>query len=334
MTGRFTVSEDNRLVIKAAGGATALEGSFTIAEDNSLVYIFDEPVQWSREEGFKDKVSFKGKWSLNSNYDLQLRLKDTTSENEEEVLTLRGEIISAQADKITFGIKSHNKNNQAQFRILTLGGVWGVDECNRIIFNVTQKGPPDTLTLQGAWQLNKNQEIIYTYEKEDLKSGKRSSYSITFKGYWEIAANQRLTYILSTVSACCFDFRVQLETPNIYPKEGVIKYRIGIGVKEITPQAQRVITLYGAWKFSRNLGLVFDMEYARREFHACHFGAEVDLSRRDEIIFSASSPQGEPLGFNLIFTHRFLEKLDAQAYLRLKKLGEEYGAQVGIKIPF
>lgn len=334
MVQGLRVNEDNLLEIETTQGWQSIDGYFEITEDNSLVYTANNLPQWFKAAGYTEKISFDGSWNLNANYELEFKVKDKGKLREEGVLTLKTEIVGAENDKLSFSLKTFNKNKQTQFRILSLAGNWAVDEHNQIYFAVIRKTSPDTLTLQGRWLLSGNQEIVYRYTKTDLKKKDKSVYTVTFKGFWEITESQRLTYIFSAGSTTRFDFRVQLETPNVYPKEGTLKYRIGIGLKETVLQEPQIISLYGVWKFSRNLGLIFDMEYSEGNFHAIKFGAEVNLNKRDEISFSVTNFKGERLGFNLLFSHKFLEEFDAQAFLQLKKASEESGVYAGIRIPF
>ena len=97
----------------------------------------------------------------------------------------------------------------------------------------------------------------------------------------------------------------------------------------------RVIYLYGSWKFSRNLGLSFEMDYDRGRIHAIEFGADVYLSPQDKFTFALTDRRGEPLGFTLTLTHSFLKQVNARAFLRLKgELIEIRGVETGLRIPF
>ena len=301
MRESYSIDDENRLVAKSSAGVKTIEG----------------------------------RWSLNQDYDLEFLVRDVDKPATQEVITFRGEIICAENNRLVFESKAINANGEAEFKTLFLSGEWGVDEHNRIIFKACRKNnSPDIVTLQGGWELNNHQQIVYTYEKTDLKTKDKIKQNIIFTGFWEISESSKLSYIFSKGTQTRFDFRAQLESPNFYPKEGVIKYRIGVGVKEPLPQAGRVISLYGAWKFSRNLGISFEMEYEKGQFHAAHFGAEADLSKEDEIVLSLNNARGEPLGFNLTFTHKFLRQSDIKAFVRFRKLRREYGVDTGISIPF
>jgi hypothetical protein len=327
---RYAVDGSNRLVIKLEGKRLAAGGRFEVGKGNRLTYWLNEPVTWRQKYNLPDKVTFEGNWRLNTNHDLELHLGRIGG----DYLTLKGEIISTDRDSLVFEIKSLDRQGLLHAQLIKLSGAWCADKYNRISFLVEKKTFPDTLTLQGDWQINKNQQIVYTYEKIELKTRIRTSHAFIFEGFWQITDKDRLTYILARSSDSRFDFRVQLESPNLYPREGVIKYRIGIGLKEKEVSHQKIISLYGAWKFSRKAGLAFQMEYGNAKIQDIEFRTEINLSKKDEIVFALTDKRNKPLGISVTFTHRFLKKLDAETFVRLKKVREESGIEAGVRIPF
>lgn len=330
MQARYTVDKNNRLIINLDGKNVCVFGFFEVDESNRLIYWLNEPAQWRKQYGFGEKVIFTGNWKLNQNYDLELRLED----NSEDVLRIKGEIISAEAQRLVFELKTSDENGLTKFRLLKLNGTWQADEYNQLSFVVTKKVLPDILTLEGSWRLNKNQQIEYIWEKTELKRKTKEVSRLEFSGYWQIFEANKLTYIISSATNSRFDFRVQMESLNLYPKNGVIKYRLGIGVKQAKRIEPKIISLYGVWKFSRNLTLSFEMEYAKGEVHSLQFGAEVNFTKNNQIAFNLLAKDGQNLGASVVFTHRFLKTLDAEVFMRLKKLKDEAGVDVGVRIPF
>lgn len=332
---RYSVDNHNRLIIKRNHKNLTADGRLGIDKNNRLFYWLNEPSAWRKTYALANKIVFTGNWRLNSNYDLELNLNETKDQFQGERLIIKGEIISIETDTLVFQVKSYDKQGLLHIQLLSLSGSWQADEYNRISFAVKKKTSPDVLTLEGTWQINKNQQIAYAYEKTDLKRKTKICNTLTFRSFWEINSSNRLTYILSRSSQSRFDFRVQAETPNLYPQEGIIKYCLGIGLREKSPTRFKIISLYGAWKFSRKLGLIFQMDYGQGEIHNLEFGADISLSQKDKITFSLKDKRGEPLGLEITFTHRFLEKLDAEAFLRLKEtLKRESAIEAGIRIPF
>lgn len=337
MQPRYSVDSDNRLIIKKGKQRLAVDGSFSTDKNNRLIYRLNQPQNWRRKYRLPGKVVFDGKWKLNSNYDLELNLNKANEHPCVDRLVLKGDIISADKDAFVFEIISYmrqGRDTSSHTRLIKISGFWQADEANRINFVVKKDASADILTLTGGWQLNQNQQVAYTYEKTNLRTKTKTTTTLIFCGLWQINAAQRLTYIISRSSNSVLDFKVQLETPNVYPKEGVIRYRVGIGLKGLKPQKFKTISLYGTWKFNRVLGLIFEMEYAKGKIHSLEFSAEINFSRKDYIIFGLKDKTGESLGLNVIFSHRFLKKLDADLFLRLKYAQHDRSIEAGINMPF
>ncbi len=328
---RYSVDKDNRLIIRKGKKNLAASGAFSIDKSNRLIYRLNKSQAWRRQYALPPRIVFKGTWNLDSNYDLTFTLDRNKSQIQGDALTIQGNIISTDRDILVFEIKTYDNDSLLHIQILKLNIILFADENNRLCFTV-KKLRPDILPLEGDWQINQNQQIIYEYERSELKTKSKIFNTLTFSGFWQITEADRLTYILKHSSSSRFDFRAQIETPTVYPHKGVIKYRLGIGVRE-NKQAQKIISLYGTWKFSRNLGLVFQMDYNREGWESIEFGADVTF-QEDTVAFSLRNKAGEPLGLTLTFTHRFLKKIDAEAFLRLKALGREPGIEVGLKVPF
>lgn len=241
---------------------------------------------------------------------------------------LRQRFITAESDSLVIEtIQTESESSRQRLRVLKLKGTWRANDYNELCFEVAcRKGPPETITFKGNWKLNNNQQIEYT--SEDGRD------RLVFKGYWDISSANRLVYIFEGSSTSRFEFKVQLESPIIHPKKGRIRYRIGIGIRQsrLTAPGQMLI-LYGEWKFGRNLGLIFQMDYGRGRILAMEFGAEVFFGHNN-VKFALKNELGEPLGITLTMTHKFLETLDAKAFIRLKSRQKEQAIEAGITIPF
>ncbi|MBU0548507.1 MAG: hypothetical protein KJ710_07900 [Candidatus Omnitrophica bacterium] len=215
-------------------------------------------------------------------------------------------------------------------RILKLKGTWRANEYNELVFEAAaRKGPPEKYTFKGAWKINNNQQIEYSCgDDPDV---------LTFKGHWDIASVNKLVYLFEGSSTSRFEFKVQLESPIIYPKKGEIRYRIGVGMRQSRLSAPgQVLILYGEWKFGRNLGLNFQMDYGQGKVRAIEFGAEVFFGH-NKVILALKNEFGDSLGITLTMSHKFLEHFDAEAFIRLKsrqKERSEQAIEAGITIPF
>ena len=214
-----------------------------------------------------------------------------------------------------------------KLRILKLKGTWRANEYNELVFEAAaRRGPPEKYTFKGAWKINNNQQIEYSCgDGPDV---------LTFKGHWDISSVNKLVYLFEGSSTSRFEFKVQLESPIIYPKKGEIRYRIGIGIRQNRLAASRqALILYGEWKFGRNLGLSFQMDYGQGKLKVIEFGATVTFGH-NKIIFALKNEFGQPLGITLTMTHKFLEHFDAEAFIRLKSRQKEQAIEAGITIPF
>jgi hypothetical protein len=336
MKYRYSVNNDNQLITRQPGKRKPLltEGRFSIDKNNQLLYWLNKPDFWKMRYDLESKITFQGNWKINKNYDLELNLKETKKQYKGNLLILKGKIISIDKDTLVFEIKSYDKQDMLHIQILKLSGFWQADEKNQLSFMVKKIGTPDVFTLEGSWQLKKNQQIIYTYEKTDLKTKRKIKRTLTFEGFWQINSSNQLTYILSHSRESRFDFRAQIESPNLYPQDKVIKYRLGIGIRKEGQGETKIISLYGAWKFKRRLGLIFQMDYGKGKVHLMEFGFESHLSKKDEVIFSLTNKRNQPLGIQVIFTHKFLKQVKARSFLRFKKFRRELETEAGVRIPF
>ncbi|MFA4888632.1 MAG: hypothetical protein WC628_03530 [Candidatus Omnitrophota bacterium] len=339
MKYRYSINSDNQLVISTGLGRKPIlcRGRFSVDKKNSLIYLVNEPPAWRRIYSLPGKIVFFGNWSLDANHDLELRLEQNNAQHRGDLLTLKGNIISVDRGALAFEIRQASTGQQpdsqeASFCILKLSVTWLADTANRLCF-IVNKPSPDIISLRGSWQVNKNQEIVYNYERRDLLRKVKEINTLTFEGFWEINSANRLSYIFKYSPDSKFEFCAFLESPSIYPQTGKIKYRIGAGIRE-SGAKEKIISLYGVWKFSRNLGLNFQMDYGKGEVREISFGTEVKFNRANQIVFALNNESGEPLGISLIFTHRFLKALDAQAFLRLKQLQGSASVDFAVRIPF
>lgn len=335
---KYSIDKDNQLLIKPPKAKALISsgGAFSVDKKNQLFYRLNEPENWRRVYDLPKKVAFTGKWKLNSNLDLVLNLDETKSQYKGDKLIFKGEVISTDRDTLVFEVISRDRRGLTHIQILKLSGSWQADELNRIIFTVKKKDSPDIITLEGAWQLNKNQQIIYIYEKTILKRKVKFSRTLAFEGVWDINASNRLGYALSRSRESYFNFRVRIESPSLYPRDGMIKYRIGIGLKKNRPEGLKVISLIGSWKFSSRFGLTFQMDYGKGRAQGIEFGADIYSNKRDKVVFLLVNKKREPLAFNITFSRRLLKESDAQAFLRAKKSlsRKENAIEAGVSVPF
>ncbi len=306
---RFVVDENNRLRITSPSKKLSypLEGKFKIDRHNRLLYYVKDKSSWHRKYGLGDVIEFTGKWSLNKTHDLVLNLDNTRRK-----LVLKGELFDYDKNTLIFKIKSKKEKGFERISFLKLKGKWRTDRFNRIMFEVTKKDRPDTLVFKNAWNLDKNNQIVYRYKKTKKKVG----YSLKFKGYWYISSYNRLAYILERGKKISgrsfFDFRAYLETPTIYPHKNKIRYRIGVGVRK--EKKERVISFYGVCKFKKKLGVVLEIHKGKKI--RMDIGTALAINRQDKIMLYFKNGKGKPLGLHLVLEKksRFYKNLIQSFY--------------------
>ncbi|MCF7908418.1 MAG: hypothetical protein K9L86_06075 [Candidatus Omnitrophica bacterium] len=280
---------------------------------------------------FIGNSAFDGRWKLTSNHELVFKAEEDKSSIDNK-LTLKGKITEAGADFITFEVKTKSEKNKQIVSFLKLKGLWRADKFNRLSFEVKRKRNPETLTFGGIWQLNKQQKIVYSYEKAKLKTKKRVKESIVFDGFWQINERNRLKYILSGGRGSVFNFKVQVESPNIYPKKGAIKYRLGIGVGDL--KREKIISLYGRWNFSRKLGLSFIVDYGSGQLKKVYLGAKVKIAKNKDLVFSLRDVQDKSLGLALTFNHKLFTENELEYFIQIKKTHQDLYFGSGITLRF
>jgi len=328
----------NRLRIIRRNKILSPVGFFKINADNYLEYWLNGPSAWLLQNNLPGKITFIGTWKLTTQDDLQLSVRKASYMPESlsglSRLTINGKILAGGDSKLVFEVQSRDNKGLQHARLLKLSGTWGSDNANRIVFSVSKREAPDILTLSGSWSVNDNQQITYTLKKYNLVTKEKVLAECDFSGYWRLSARNRLAYVFSKGSHSRFDFKAHIETPNLYPSAGLIKYRFGTGLRQAQLGSPPVVCLYGQWKVSRYAGLSFEMEYEKGKFRSLEFGARVDVSKRDRIEFTLRDYKNNDLGGTLIFTRRFLKALDAHVFARVKKLANEKAIDAGITIPF
>jgi hypothetical protein len=305
----YETDPHNNLVIKKSGKKTdlprfrkVLKGHFKVDENNNLDFLVRTPV--SKHENIPHQVRLKGNWSLDDNHNLVFTLNKWKRQTFGDKLTLKGKIEKASKDSLDFSVTTYNKENSPSKYVLKLGGVWAVNEDNRLTFKVRkEKGPHDILTFKNAWQINKHNRITYRYEKACLITKKKQTEELVFKGYWDIESRSRISYVLEGASGSKLSFKADYASF----KKNFIRYRVGIGIKEKTKLKTQEITLFGKWRLKKGLGLLFDVEYEKGRVHSVGFGAYACLTDEDTVSFKLKDKKNKDLEAEVKLGREFLE---------------------------
>jgi hypothetical protein len=325
----YSVDKNNNLVVKRKGKKLVPKGRFKV-KNNSLTYWLNEPSPWKKEYCMPSRISFVGKWRLTSDHSLEFLV----DEQPRERLRFKGEIVSVGENVLAFEIVSRDRRGQTHIQLFKLKGVWKLDELNRICFYVTAKKNPSVLLFTQEWQINGRQRISYQYEITELKTKVKRKQELEFKGHWDISQKNRLTYILSGANDSRFDFRAQIEEPILPLREGVIRYRIGVGVSKPARAQEKTISLYGEWKKEKRFGLVFEMQYGKGEIRKIEFGIQVCLVNKHEAVVSLFNQEGSEVGIRLLVQRVSFKKYAIQEFLRIQGSREEVKLEAGVRVPW
>jgi len=329
---RFETDPHNRLVVSKTGRKSeltgfrqVLDGEFKVGKHNTLSYHVKMPLD--EEALFGRQIKLRGKWGLNANHDLLFTLDSWQRQVLGDELTLRCQLIDAQANSLIASVSTRSYNGNTSIYMLNLEGSWQADEQNRLTFHLkSASADPDILTFEGAWEVGKNYELLYSYQKEGLQSGRRITHTLAFKGHWDIPDKARLAYVLSASTGSQFEFKTSV---GVF-KDKYIKYEVGIGASRGRQTAfKRTIALFGSWKMTPSSGLVFEVEQNGRVVNSIALAAQVKLSDKDTIIFTLKDNLNRTLGAKLEVSRDIVQG-DGQAFLRLLTSKGEQGVFIGM----
>ncbi|MFA7114491.1 MAG: hypothetical protein WC214_03405 [Candidatus Omnitrophota bacterium] len=332
MSFTYKVTKTNKLKVKTSDGDILYPSGVFSVDNNFLIYEVTESVTWRRKHGISKKIVFKGSWSIDKNNNLKFSLNRAEGEGGVEKISFDTSLIETKSDYLIFSIKSCGKPGNYKWTMCRLKGKWQADKYNRIQFLVQKTKEPDVLTFKGVWTV-KNNTFTYIYKRSDLATKTKKISELRFEGYWHINEANRLVYYFDIKSNPSFVFKVHLQTPNIIGKDGVIKYRVGIGLKGSNTFRAKTIVLYGVWKFSRKGGISFEIDYGRKRANIIDFNVFVKLCENDKITFSLLSKEGADLRLSLEFSKKFL-KNKAEWFVKLFTEGSSSGVEWGINIPW
>ena len=328
---QYEIDPYNRLAIGVSGKPSGLpkfrkviDGRFKIDGNNDLSYHIKVP--YPKDEKMPRQIKLKGEWSLTDDHRLRLTLDTLGRATFGDQITLQGEILDVNKNSLLFAVTTTTKENTRSTYVLDLSGTWKADENNCLSFHVKKEdGRYDILSFNGIWEINKNHQIVYQYEKSRLVRKKKQFHSLTFKGYWDIKDAVRISYLLGKGTDSSFDFKT---SAGIF-RESYIKYELGIGLNDRVDPVRRTVTLFGRWNLKRDSGLIFEIEYENKNTKQMVFGADARLTDRDTISFKLrNDTENRDMGINLELSHKIL-KGDGEAFLRLLKSRKEAAVYAG-----
>ncbi|MDP8216183.1 MAG: hypothetical protein P9L98_02530 [Candidatus Kaelpia imicola] len=321
----YKIDKDNNLAFKYPKDKSyrSIKGRFSADSSNRLVYEIDKEGNWSIIESLGRRIILEGEWKLNKDHDLVFYLRKERDRRRKS-LKLRGKILKLDSESFLFEIKSKPDYKVTRVSYLKLRGVIGRDRFNRLLFQVTKKDSPDELIFRNSWLLNRSKEIIYNYSKLGLKV----EQSLILRGYWDIRSDRKISYILEK-SDSYVSFLANLESKSLYPKRGVIKYRVGVGFKD--NREENLISFKGNWKLGKNKALIFEVDQGKGGIRRYYFSYTVKVSNRDRIILTVFNNSLEPLGINLSFRGGELDRDSFEYFLKVAAKDRERKVEIGFK---
>lgn len=305
---RYEIDPHNRLIAKISRRRSGppqfryvIDGEFKTSPSNTLIYHIKSPSKAVLKDlDLPYQVRIDGTWSLTKNYDLRLSFDKCELEGFRNDVTLKGEIVSANADSLLFAVTKKTGDGSGETRVLRLEGIWQADRDNRLTFKVKKEGNKyDTLTFEGRWDINNNHKIVYKYSK----GGKKNEKTILFEGFWNITKKDIITYHLDFMNRSLFNFRVGRGSVS----NDSIKYEMGIGLEARERPAKKYLILYGKWNIRKRVGVVFEIDYGGGNKGGINFGAEARLTPDSKIRFDLRTETGEPLGLSLTLSKTILK---------------------------
>ena len=265
-----------------------------------------------------------GEWRLTKRHRVEYRRR-----GKEQEIVLTGDLVAAEGNGLVIRVREDHSEGDLVSRTVTLRGRWEADPGNRLTFLVERRSQQrDRLTFSGGWEVGESNEILYRYERLQLKTKQRGTHTLTFRGYWDLDAAHRLTYVLNRDSNSVFRFRGAFQTPTVLAKEGVIRYQVGVEAEG--RKRFQTVTLFGRWKLSKKLSLDFEIPYGNGFSRTMTFGATYSVTLQNSIQAQLTTQERKPLGLQVIFTREFL-KNSGGVFVRLRKSLEETEVEGGLR---
>ncbi len=263
-------------------------------------------------------VTVDGTWSFTTDHELCLTLDATQDTQFGDKIILSGRFNDVSPNILSFEVSHYENTSKIATDLLALQGVWEADENNKLIFKVKKEsGRHDVLTFTNTWILDDKNRIIYEYETASLIFKKKETQQLTFKGTWDITKNNRLYYELSNGSASGFDFKIGTSVLE----KNQIKTRIMVGTQN------KDLIISGKWKASDEVGLTFEVTYDKGEVKGIVFGSEFQMSDKDKLSLKIGN------GFEARLTQELIKDV-AEFSTAIQTTGSESRATWGVNLKF
>src|SRR4051812_11369242 len=114
----------------------------------------------------EDGKSVSGRWEIGPDHVIQFR-----SLGRDEELKVKGALIAGEPGALVISVDDKQTDQLTVSRLWKLEGRWHANDKNQLVFDVKREsGKADTLNFTGGWRIGEFQELLYTYEVQDLKT--------------------------------------------------------------------------------------------------------------------------------------------------------------------
>lgn len=280
-------------------------------------------------------IKLNGTWKLTETQDLEFNLSGSDSRFFGKSIVFRGRFIRFDGSNLSFRIRKSDTLSGLRTKNIRLNGAWKADKKNRLSFVLSKSsGRYDILTFQGKWDTGANNYITYRLRETIQKSGIKREHELVLKGWWQIRAD-RLVYRLYLEKPGEIVFNAALQSHSLRAKEGKIRYQIGIQVEDKRRlRTERIdLTIYGRWKFNRDMTVGFWVKFGGKILESVRFEAEKIFAAGNTVKFSlrTTSKDFSP-ELEIIFKREVIP--DVSLFLALSRFSKENSIRGGITIKF
>lgn len=314
---RYEVDPYNRLVsidrsLSLPKQRRVLEGRFALGSGNSLEYRVKSPSGDADNNPYQ--VNLKGRWSLSKNHQAVFTVIRSSGGASGDSFEICGDLIDAKGNALLVSLTTRRDDNTTTTYALELTGSWSVDNNNRLIFKLKRgRDSFDPMVFVAAWQLGVNNEIVYRYEKSQLKTRSKTFNTLILKGAWKLESKNSLNYEIDACPGQSLVFKASLSGCSA----DRVTYEIGTTASGHVKPRMRTISLFGSWRIKKGVGLYFDVTASSGRVSAISFSAEARITPKDTLLFTITDDiKNSDLRMQLELDRRLLGG-DGEAFIRM-----------------
>lgn len=326
---RYETDPYNRLIATRGDSSIpkqrrVMDGRFHIAKGNSLEYRIKSPA--SESDSAPYSVILEGVWRLSADHSLTFGIKKASGGASGDSLRISGKIIDVKGDSILFSVTTTDSDGTSTTYAMELTGIWSFDDHNRLNFKVEKgNGSYDPLVFRLGWEVNSFNEIVYSYQRYELKTKVKTLHSFSIKGLWKMWHDGSLVYQLEGVPGHSISFKASLSA--CAPDR--VLYELGAAFSRRVKSAVSTITIYGSWKLRRGAGLSFEVVSRSGNISSISFTANAKLTDQDTVLFTVTDDLAEKgISVQIELNHSLLG-CDGESFLRFMRSSKETSAIIG-----